>query len=390
MRHLFLFSLLCLCAVVGSAQAEVIVGAARWESYKDLLAGKRIALVVNQTSAIGEQHLVDFLLAHNVNIVRLFAPEHGFRGEADAGQKVKDGKDIKTNLPIISLYGNNKKPKKEQLADVDLVVFDIQDVGVRFYTYISTLTYVMEACAQQNKPLLVLDRPNPNAHYVDGPVLDSAFSSFIGLHPVPIVYGMTIGEYATMVNGQKWLHTSQKCQLTVITCQNYTHQTIYTLPIAPSPNLRDMKSIYAYPSICLFEGTESSEGRGTTFPFLIFGNPTYKGSANYTFTPQAGAGSQNPKLKDKLCRGYNLSDLSETEIRNWKNIDLSYLIDVYAHTPEKSTFFLKNNFFDKLAGTSELRLDIIRKKNIASIKASWQSKLNHFKQIRRKYLLYKE
>ena len=388
MRHFFLFSLFFVCLVV-NAQTEVVVGAARWEGYKDLLLGKRVALVVNQTSAIGEQHLVDFLLSHKVNIVRLFAPEHGFRGEADAGQKVKDGKDVKTNLPIVSLYGNNKKPKKEQLADVDLVVFDIQDVGVRFYTYISTLTYVMEACAEQGKPLLVLDRPNPNAHYIDGPVLDSAFSSFIGLHPVPIVYGIAIGEYATMVNGEKWLRTPKKCQLTVITCQNYTHQTVYNLPIPPSPNLRDMKSIYAYPSICLFEGTESSEGRGTEFPFLIFGNPTYKGSANHSFTPQAGAGSQNPKLKDKLCRGYNLSTLSENDIRNWKNIDLTYLIDVYTHTPRKSTFFLKNNFFDKLAGNSELRLSIIRKKNIDAIKADWQPKLNAFKQIRKKYLLYK-
>ena len=366
---------------------KVKVGAARIDQYFDLINNKNIALVVNQTSMIGETHLADTLQQIGVNVKAIFAPEHGFRGKVDAGEKVVDGIDIKTGIPLLSLYGKNKKPKPAQLAGIDLVVFDIQDVGARFYTYISTLHYVMEACAENGVAVLVLDRPNPNGHYVDGPILDLDYQSFVGMHPIPVVHGMTIAEYARMVNGEGWLTDGIQCDLSTVACEEYNHETVYDLPIKPSPNLPNNRSIYLYPSLCFFEGTAISVGRGTNTQFQVYGHPDLKHGA-YEFTPEPMDGAKYPKLEGKLCKGVDLTTLDLSEIRNTKGLNLAYLIAAYQDYPNKKDFFLKNLFFDKLAGGSKLREQIIAGKSAAEIKATWQNGLNQFKQTRAKYLLY--
>ena len=363
------------------------VGAAQMESYLPMLKNKSVALLVNQTSMVGKTHLVDTLLKQNINVQKIFAPEHGFRGNADAGEHVKDGKDAKTGIPLVSLYGKNRKPSPAYLEGIDVVVFDVQDVGVRFYTYISTLSYVMEACAENNIDFMVLDRPNPNGHYVDGPVLKKGFESFIGLHHVPVVHGMTVGEYAKMVNGEGWLKNKIKCKLIVIPCKHYTHQTFYELPIKPSPNLPNIRSVYLYPSLGFFEGTQVSVGRGTTKQFQIYGHPDFT-KGDFTFIPQSRVGAKHPKHEGKTCHGFDLTKLSLDEFRTEGRINLNYLIHFYKNFEDKKSFFLKNKFFDKLAGNSTLRWQIINGKSEATIRKSWQKDLDLFKKKRAKYLLY--
>ena len=375
---------------------NLYVGASQLDAYLPLLKGKNVAVVGNQTSIIQNSapqlrpvpkkmqnytHLVDTLLALNVKIKKVFSPEHGFRGKADAGEKVADNVDTATGLPIISLYGSNRKPKADQLKNVDIILFDLQDVGVRFYTYISTLHYVMEAAAQENIPLVVLDRPNPNGHYVDGPILEDKFRSFIGMHPVPIVYGLTIGEYAQMINGENWLNGGIKCNLTIIPIKNYTHKTAYNLPIKPSPNLPNAQAVRLYPSLCFFEGTTISCGRGTEKQFQIFGSPELpKEYFPYSFTPQPNEGAKNPKHNGELCYGLNLQ---ETEILK---INLQWILDAYSDFPNKNEFF--NSFFKKLAGTETLQNQIELGYSTIDIEKTWQPGLEKFKKIRLKYLLY--
>ncbi|MCB0444588.1 MAG: DUF1343 domain-containing protein [Gelidibacter sp.] len=378
----------------------VIVGANQTALYLPLLKGKRVGIVANQTSVIfkaeGFTHIVDSLVALKVDIKTVFAPEHGFRGTADAGEHIKDGLDTKTGLPIISLYGDHKKPKLEQLkatktyehdiekgiVPIDVMVFDLQDVGARFYTYISTLHYIMEACVDANIPLIVLDRPNPNGNYIDGPIMEPAYKSFVGMHPVPVVYGMTIGEYAQMINGEHWLKNGVQCHLTIIPIKNYTHQTAYSLPIKPSPNLPNDKAINLYPSLCFFEGTNVSVGRGTPKQFQIFGSPyLYKDYYTFKFLPQPNEGAKNPPHKGQLCFG---KDLSTTE--NLHRLDLSYLIEAYHHTIDKPSFF--NAFFIKLAGTKTLQHQIEQGLSEKEITATWKKGLETFKKTRRHYLIY--
>lgn len=361
------------------------VGAAQLELYLPQLKDKTIALVVNQTSTIGNQHLVDSLLTHGINIKTIFAPEHGFREMADAGAKIADARDPKTQLPIVSLYGAKRKPTPADLKDIDLIIFDIQDVGARFYTYISSMHYVMEACAENNVDFMVLDRPNPNGHYVDGPILDTAFSSFVGMHPIPVVHGMTIGEYAKMVNGEGWLNKGVQCDLEVIPCQNYTHQTFYEVPIKPSPNLPNARAIYLYPSLCFFEGTVVNEGRGTNKQFQVYGDPKST-IGDYEYIPVAMPGAQSPKHQNKLCRGFDLSNIPLDSLQAQKQLNLNYLITFYRAYPEPDQFF--NNFFDKLAGNAILRQQIVAGNNEGEIRATWQEGLANFKKIRAKYLIY--
>jgi len=357
---------------------DIVLGAERTDAYLSLLEGKKIGIVGNQTSMIVNTHLVDSLISLGVNIVKVFSPEHGFRGKADAGAKIEDGIDVKTGLPIISLYGKNKKPYPEQLEGIDVLVFDIQDVGARFYTYISTLHYIMEAAGENNIKVIVLDRPNPNGHYVDGPIREESFESFVGMHPIPIVHGMTIGEYAKMINDENWIY--ENCNLTIIEMENYNHKMQYDLPIKPSPNLPNTRSVNLYPSLCLFEGTTISIGRGTDYPFQHFGAPYLE--SDYSFTPKSGAGSKLPKHENKVCFG--------TDLRFQENylttINLDWIIDAYKQCNEKEKFF--NNFFDKLAGTDKLRKQIISGKTAAAIKESWKEGLEEFKKIRGKYLMY--
>lgn len=368
--------------------AGIRAGAERLPLYlEQLRQSKGVALLVNQTSMVGNAHLVDTLLALGVKVNKIFAPEHGFRGAADAGEKVRDGKDLDTGLPITSLYGSRRKPSEKDLEGIDAVVFDIQDVGARFYTYISSMHYVMEACAEQDVRFLVLDRPNPNGHYVDGPVLDKDYRSFVGLHPVPVVHGMTVGEYAQMINGEGWLNGSVKCKLTVIPCAGYAHGTPYELPVAPSPNLPNMRAIYLYPSLCFFEGTVASEGRGTGHQFQVYGHPDYP-EGDYTFTPVPMPGARYPKLEGKLCRGYSLAGKHPDSIRAEARLNLSYLIEFYRYFPDKDNFFLSNLFFDKLAGGAELRRQVIAGKTEEEIREGWQEGLEAFGKIREKYLLY--
>ena len=363
------------------------LGAERTDFYLPLLNGKTIAIIANQTSTIGGTHLVDSLVSLGVSVQSVFAPEHGFRGNASAGEKIKDGVDPKTGLPIISLYGSNYKPSAKQLAGLNLVVFDIQDVGARFYTYISTMSHMMEACAENGIAMMVLDRPNPNGHYVDGPILKKEFSSFVGLHEVPVVHGMTVGEYAKMVNDEGWLKNGVKCDLTVVEMENYHRNESYVLPIAPSPNLPNQKSVYLYPSLCFFEGTEVSEGRGTDKPFQQFGYPKMP-NGNTTFTPKSIEGvAKYPKLEDKKCAGQDLSVLTEDSLRTLGKINLTWLIETYQDYPNKDTFF-KADFFDKLAGSTELREQLIARKSSDEIRETWQTGLLQFKIKRKKYLLY--
>lgn len=364
-------------------QDEVVVGAERINEYLPLLEGKKVGVVGNQSSMIGETHLVDSLLSLNVNIVKVFSPEHGFRGDADAGEKVKSGNDLKTGLPLVSLYGNNKKPTIEQLKGIDIVIFDIQDVGVRFYTYISTLHYVMEACAEQKLPVIILDRPNPNGHYVDGPVLDSNFTSFVGMHQVPIVHGMTIAEYGWMVNSEGWLKAGVKCELTTINCLNYNHSTPYSLPIAPSPNLRSDVSIQLYPSLCLLEATTVTVGRGTDGPFERYGHPDFPDTL-WSFIPKPGYGSKDPKHNGEKCYGYNLNN--ETYYRMYQ-LDLSFLMNSNVLLGGK-LFDGRARFFNLLAGNDVLIEQINSGMTEDEIRLTWQEDLLEFKLIREKYLLY--
>lgn len=354
----------------------------------------RIAVVANQSSLVGGKHLVDSLLSAGVRVTAIFCPEHGFRGDAEAGASIKNAVDKQTGLPVISLYGNNKKPTPEQMKDIDVVIFDLQDVGCRFYTYISTLHYVMEACAERGIPCMVLDRPNPNAHYVDGPVREPKYRSFVGMHPVPIVYGMTIGEYARMINGEHWLKDGIQCRLEVIPMVNYRRDSIYPLTIPPSPNLKTAQSIALYPSLCLFEGTNISVGRGTDKPFEMIGSPNYKTTYMESqrgeepgqptaFTPMPIKGvSENPLFKGQRCRGLDLSKVAVPA-----KFDLTYLLWMFGHTPH-DTFFLKTNFFELLAGTADLRKQMQQGLSEAEIRASWEPQLSQFKETRKKYLIY--
>lgn len=375
----------------------LVIGANQTNAYLKLLKGKRVGVVANQTSVVFKNeidlsqtdnndnyiHLVDSLISNRIDVKKVFAPEHGFRGKADAGEVVKDGIDTKTGLPIISLYGKNKKPSAEQLKDLDVVVFDIQDVGARFYTYISSLHYVMEACAEANIPVVIFDRPNPNGHYVDGPILEKEHKSFIGMHPIPVVHGMTIGEYAQMINGEGWLNNSLKCNLTVIAMKNYNHELTYSLPIKPSPNLPNDIAINLYPSLCFFEGTNVSAGRGTELQFQIYGSP-FLPKSEFEFTPQPNFGSKYPKYKNEACNGFNLIATPQL-----KALDLSHLINAYNTTSDKSKFFLSNGFFSKLAGTKKLQKQIEAGESIKNIKATWKDGLDNFNIVRAKYLLYK-
>ena len=358
--------------------SQIKVAAERTNIYIPLLKQQKIAIVGNQSSRIGNTHLVDSLITLGIDVVKVFSPEHGFRGTSDAGAKIEDGIDVKTGIPIVSLYGENKKPYAEQLAGIDIILFDIQDVGVRFYTYISTLHYVMEAAAENNIKVILLDRPNPNGHYVDGPIREKGFESFVGMHPIPIVHGMTIGEYAQMINGENWI--SIKCDLTVIKMENYTHKMSYDLPIKPSPNLPNARSVNLYPSLCLFEGTTVSIGRGTDYPFQQFGSPYLE--SNYSFTPKSGAGSKYPKHENLECFGTDLR-FQEDYLTT---LNLKWIIDCYQQSDEKEKFF--TNFFDKLAGTDQLRKQIIAVKTVKEIKATWKKGLEEFKEIRGEYLVY--
>ncbi len=374
---------------VASEDRSIVPGAAQMAMYYPMIKGRRLGLVVNQTSRVGNVHLVDSLLDLDANITAIFPPEHGFRGKADAGETIDSGKDAKTGVSIRSIYGKSKKPSPEMLSDIDVMIFDLQDVGARFYTYISTLHYVMEACAEQNIPVIVLDRPNPNGFFVDGPVLKSEYKSFVGMHEIPVVHGMTTGEYAKMINGEGWLSNGIKCDLDVIPCVNYLHNMTYDLPINPSPNLPNLRSILLYPSICFFEGTKVSIGRGTNKQFQIIGHPSLS-EYDYSFTPVSSYGAKYPKLENENCKGIDLTKLSVDYIKGNAKIDLSYLIEVYNSYPNKEEFFLENLFFDKLAGSDLLRKQLIAGLNEDEIRASWQPELEEFKVTRSKYLIYPE
>jgi uncharacterized protein YbbC (DUF1343 family) len=364
------------------ASEKLATGADQLDKLLPLLKDKRVALLVNNTSLIGKSHLADTLLDSGVIIKKIFAPEHGFRGTSDAGEQVKDGVDVRTGIPLISLYGKNKKPTSEQLQDIDIVVFDIQDVGVRFYTYISTMHYVMEACAENNKILIVLDRPNPNGSYIDGPVLEPEFRSFLGMHTIPLVHGLTVGELAQMINGESWLADQRKCLLKVITMLHWTHSDSYSLPAKPSPNLPNDQAIRLYPSLGLFEGTVISVGRGTEMPFQILGHPDLQ-NMPFEFTPVSIPGmSKNPPHENKICHGIDLRSISFEP-----HLTLKYLLDFYQAFPDKNKFF-DNASFDKHMGTSKMRQQIVSGLKEDEIRASWQPDLEKYKHIREKYLLY--
>ncbi len=397
-----------------TANTSVFTGAEQMDVWLPYLKDKAVAVFANQTSIVGNTHLVDTMQKKGVNIVKIFGPEHGFRGNASAGEHVANGIDKKSGLPVVSLYGNHKKPTAEDLKNVDVVVFDIQDVGVRFYTYISSLEYLIESCIENDKPLVILDRPNPNGFYVDGPVLEPKFKSFIGMQPVPVVYGMTIAEYAQMLILERLLKTNTiypvininlqldnraflyskhplpNFHVEIITCKNYDHKTKYSMPVNPSPNLPEMQSIYLYPSTCFFEGTVLSEGRGTPKPFQIYGHPTLPKNL-YSFTPVPNEGAKSSKCYNQLCYGWNLSgSIDETLKKVDGKIQLKYVIDAYKLFPGKDTFFLANNFFDKLAGNDMLMKQIKKGVSEKEIRKSWEPKLNAFKKMRKKYLLYKD
>lgn len=375
-------------------KGNIKTGADQTEQYLPYLKGKRIGIVVNPTSVIGNKTSVDSLKTLGVTIVKIFGPEHGFRGDASAGIKVDNSFDAKTGIPAISLYGKHHKPSKEDLEDIDLMVFDIQDVGVRFYTYINTLQYVMEACAENSKELLILDRPNPNGFYVDGPILDLKLKSGIGINPIPIVHGLTIAEYAQMLNGEGWLANKIKCKIKVIKVANYTHGMPYTLPVKPSPNLNTQQSVLLYPSLCLFEGTIISQGRGTYFPFTVLGNPDLKGKYKFSFMPKSIRGmSETPLHQNKNCYGLDLRKFNANKFRHTGKINLNWLIQLYKAYPYKEKFFdfkQSNQMgnFDKLAGTEDLRKQIVAGKTEQEIRDSWEPGLSQYKIMRKKYLLY--
>lgn len=368
-------------------EEELLLGAEHFDLYLPLLEGKKVGLVGNHATLIKDSHLVDILLSKEVAISKLFSPEHGFRGDADAGEKVNSSIDDKTGLPIFSLYGKDKKPSDQMLSGIEVMLFDLQDVGARFYTYISTLHYVMEACAENNIPLIVLDRPNPNGFYIDGPILEKEFTSFVGMHPLPVVHGMTMGEYADMINGEKWLKDGVKCDLNVIKMTGYDHSLRYELPEKPSPNLPNMNSIYLYPSLCFFEGTPVSVGRGTDKPFQQFGHPSFT-LYSYAFTPKPTIGAKNPKLNGKNCFGRLLTK-DAALLKREGQLDLQWLIDAYNLYPDKDSFF--TNFFVLLAGTKQLQQQIEAGMTAKEIRATWQDGLDRFqKEVRSKYLLYKD
>ncbi len=378
---LVLFFMISLRAI-----GQVIPGAYQTQKYLPLLKGKQVALVVNHTSVIGKTHLADSLLALGIQVKRIFAPEHGFRGTADAGTHIDNEVDAKTGLPLVSLYGKHKKPSPEDLAGIDVVIFDIQDVGARFYTYSSTLLYVQEACAENKVKLLVFDRPNPNGHYVDGPVLDpTKYASFVGLTAIPVVHGLTMGEYAQMLNGEGWLANKLVCDLQVIPVSNYNHKTMYSVPIAPSPNLPNDQSIGLYPSLCLLEPTIVSVGRGTLTQFQVVGTPN-AAAGNYTFTPVPTPGAMDPPLKGQLCYGLDLRQVNTRQL----GFSLSYLIEMFEKTGRKESFFTSPAFFDKLAGTDSIRLGLLAGKSEQEIRASWKPALDRYKEMRRRYLIYQD
>lgn len=394
------FLMLCLLPGVVMAQksghkpiahpTEIITGAAQTHLYINYLKGKNVGMVINQTSVIGKKLTltVDSLLHLGINVKKIFGPEHGFRGNASNGADVNNSIDAKTGLPVISIYGNKHfKPSPDDLKGIDLIIYDIQDVGARFYTYLSTLQYVMEACAENNIELMVFDRPNPNGFYVDGPVLDTSCRSFVGLNPIPIVHGLTTAEYAQMLNGQGWLKNHVQCKLKIIRLANYTHRLAYRLPVNPSPNLNTQKAVLLYPSVCLFEGTTLSLGRGTMFPFLQIGSPALQGKYTYSFKPISIAGmSDNPPQKDKICYGIDLKNYDTDKIRASGTINLAWLITLYQATADKEHFF--NAYFTSLAGTTALRKQIEEGQSQAAIRASWQPALSKYKTMRKKYLLY--
>ena len=376
-----LFILMVFCS--GRNSGQIKTGAEQPQKYLPLLQNKKVGLVVNHTSLVDQVHLVDFLVEKNIQVKTIFAPEHGFRGEAAAGEEIQDGRDIKTGIKIASLYGENKKPTKEQLKELDLIVFDIQDVGCRFYTYISTLHLVMEACAESGLPLVVLDRPNPNGDYVAGPVLEPEFQSFVGMHPIPVVHGCTVGELALMINGEQWLRNKTKCELTVVPVENYTHETRYLLPVRPSPNLPNDLSVRLYPSLCFFEATSVSVGRGTDFPFQVLGglNP---GLGSFTFIPKDIAGvALNPINEGKVCYGADLRNLTEIP-----GFTLKYFLDFYHQYKNEKDFLTRESWLNTLAGTDRLLMQIRQGKSEAEIEQSWQPALIKYKENRKKYLLY--
>lgn len=364
-------------------KAEYVSAAQQMNDYLPLLTAKHVGVVANQTSIIGSTHLVDSLVSRGINIVKIYTPEHGFRGAADAGAKVNSGKDEKTGISIVSLYGKTKKPTPEMLQGIDVMLFDLQDVGVRFYTYISTLTYVMEACAENNIPLIVLDRPNPNGFYIDGAVLKSENQSFVGMHQVPVVYGMTIGEYGKMVNGEGWLKNGVRCELKVIPINNYNRNAIYELPVKPSPNLPNWEAVYLYPTLCFFEGSIVSVGRGTDTPFQIFGHPNMRGE--YSFTPQSKSGASKPLLDGQRCRGENLVDYAHGYAYNENQLQLDWIINAYNQLSDKEFF---TNYFRLLSGDKQMQRDIENGLSADEIRASWKNEIDNFKKIRCKYLIY--
>jgi len=359
----------------------------RTEIYLPMLKNKRVALIINQTSKVGSESLLDILLRKKVKVIKIFVPEHGFRGKEDAGTKVGNSIDSATGIPVISLYGSHKKPRTEELADIDVVVYDLQDVGVRFYTYISTLEYGMEACAENHKKFILLDRPDPNGFYVDGPVLEREYKSFVGMQSIPVVYGMTAGEYAKMLAGEHWFANAADIDLEVIKCINYTHSKKYKLPIEPSPNLRTMAAVYAYPSLCLFEGTVVSVGRGTDMPFQQYGCPEFEGEYSYSFTPLSGQGAKSPPYENKRCYGEVIGATPNDVLKKINNkFLLEWFIKAYQSYPDKDKFF--NSFFTKLSGTEKLESQIKNGDSVDIIRKSWEKDILVFKKIRKKYLLY--
>ena len=377
-------------ATANKADGELVLGAARVSEYAPLLEGKRVALLSNQTGMVGDKHTLDLMLENGVNVVTIFSPEHGFRGNADAGEHVSSSVDEKTGIPIASLYdGKSPMPSKQVMDGIDIIVTDIQDVGLRFYTYYVTMINLMDAAVTYDKQFMVLDRPNPNGMYVDGPILDMSLKSGVGRLPIPTVHGMTLGELAQMANGEGWLKDGKKCDLTVIPCQNYTHQTRYELPIAPSPNLPNMLAIYLYPSMCYFEGTTVSLGRGTDWPFQVYGHPDMTGY-DFEFTPESRPGAKTPPQMDVLCHGVDLHNLDAEDVIA-KGINLEYIIDAYRNlTKNGKQFYLKSNFFDLLMGTTRVRQMIAEGKSAKEIKATWQADVELFKAQRKPYLLYEE
>jgi uncharacterized protein YbbC (DUF1343 family) len=368
------------------AEEGPVPGASQTDLYKDIVHGKQVAVLANQTSMAGQEHLVDVLLKMGADIKIIFAPEHGFRDLADAGQSIQDGRDKQTGIPITSLYGKHVKPSPEDLKGIEMVIFDIQDVGTRFYTYISTLHYILEACAENNVKCLILDRPNPNGFYVDGNVLDTVHRSFVGMDPVPIVHGMTVGEYARMLNGEGWLKAGVKCDLQVIKCSNYTHATLYELPVKPSPNLPNQTSVYLYPSICFFEGTKISVGRGTSFPFQVYGSPKLP-DRGFSFTPESVDGAKKPLFMGVKCFGTDLRKAMKDNLVPSSALNLEWVINAYNDYPEKDKFF--TSYFDVLAGGPTLREQIQKGMSSDEIRETWKEGLVDFNKIRQKYLLYK-